>query len=545
MVAGYKILLCKENIIPKHSNKVNKLTIYLIKLGYNTPETIIKDVDKLDKENLMEDDSLILFTEKSIIKSPLWIKNFFLKSPEEYKLKTASSKALLLIKLTINESDIRLFAIPFGMGFHLLETSVYEERFGLKIVLNSLDENQLRSVDKKNMSGLIKHSREQIGTKSNVTDFGIDIEQDLIVGITGKSKIETFGNTITGKDSFQLSCKANINSISDLLGICYSYFIKDDYKKNFGWVDQINEIRDNYLKNTLDCNLLDKIKEKKFEKLWMAVPEIIDWNDIEGFHYSYNTKTDKIDDIGFDTFLKGCYENEDFSSIELNILKNKKVLCYNSGFDFPKYKWSVYNCIYCEIVLDGLTYLLSNGKWYQIQNDFVEQIEREYCDILHKPCSITLPDFQHDNEGLYNVNAVESNLNYFLMDKKNIIYGGGYSRVEFCDIYTNNRELIHVKMYGGSSLLSHLFNQGLVSGELFIDDQEFRNLVNEKLGVTFKIKDTSKINSSDYSIIYAIISNYDQELDIPFFSKVSLRNVKKRLERIGYNVNLIKINVKK
>ncbi len=51
------------------------------------------------------------------------------------------------------------------------------------------------------------------------------------------------------------------------------------------------------------------------------------------------------------------------------------------------------------------------------------------------------------------------------MDKKNIPYGGGYSRIEFCDLFSKSKQMIHVKRYGGSSVLSHLFNQGLVSGE--------------------------------------------------------------------------------
>lgn len=127
------------------------------------------------------------------------------------------------------------------------------------------------------------------------------------------------------------------------------------------------------------------------------------------------------------------------------------------------------------------------------------------------------------------------------MDKKNIPYGGGYNKIEFCDLFSKNKEIIHVKIYGGSSVLSHLFNQGLVSGELYKSEKSFRNKVNEELEDDFKLSDTNNINPSNYKVIHVIISHVRKELNIPFFSKVSLKNAKKRLETIGYDVCLIKI----
>src|SRR2546425_6910223 len=37
------------------------------------------------------------------------------------------------------------------------------------------------------------------------------------------------------------------------------------------------------------------------------------------------------------------------------------------------------------------------------------------------------------------------------------LFRSGYSRVEFCDLYTDSQDIIHIKRYGGSSVLSHLF----------------------------------------------------------------------------------------
>ena len=90
--------------------------------------------------------------------------------------------------------------------------------------------------------------------------------------------------------------------------------------------------------------------------------------------------------------------------------------------------------------------------------------------------------------------------------------------------------------------MSHLFNQGLVSGELFLSDEEFRIKVNKKLNNDFQIPNpSSKPEASKYQIIFGIISSSEKKLEIPFFSKVALRTAIKRLETFGYKVYFVKI----
>jgi uncharacterized protein (TIGR04141 family) len=133
------------------------------------------------------------------------------------------------------------------------------------------------------------------------------------------------------------------------------------------------------------------------------------------------------------------------------------------------------------------------------------------------------------------------------MDKDLIHYGGGHSQIEFCDILTKSKKIIHIKHYGGSSVLSHLFQQGLISGELFVSDSEFRKKLNDKLKAGWKLSDSKqKIISSDYEVVFAIISNSpDERPNIPFFSRVGIKNVKRRLESFGYSVSIKRIKSNK
>ena len=129
------------------------------------------------------------------------------------------------------------------------------------------------------------------------------------------------------------------------------------------------------------------------------------------------------------------------------------------------------------------------------------------------------------------------------MDCNNIQHGTIHSKIEFCDVLTKDKKFIHVKKYGASSVLSHLFAQGLTSGELFFSDEEFRRKVNDKLPDDLKFPET-KPNPEDYEIIYAVVSSVDKDLEMPFFSKINLRRAKKRLMAFGYNVSLLKVSVR-
>lgn len=131
------------------------------------------------------------------------------------------------------------------------------------------------------------------------------------------------------------------------------------------------------------------------------------------------------------------------------------------------------------------------------------------------------------------------------MDGKPIMIGGGYSKVEFCDLFAQGRDLIHIKRYGGSGVLSHLFSQGVVSAQLFVSDADFRQKVNAHLPNVHKLADArERPAASEYNVVFAVISRTaGNELTLPFFSRVTARHAFQTLDAYGYKVALAKIRV--
>ncbi len=518
----------------------NKLSVYLIKSEFKEHIDILKDIEKLNVTKI--DGVGTFYHTRSNTSPPSWLDFFDGTLSCSKELLTATSKGILLTSVDLDSGKTGVFAIPFGYGRTFLLPGVWEERFGLKVVLNSIDPENLRKIDKKNLLYIPKVTSEQLSKPGVTADFGIDFDQDIIRSITGNSKEEFLGNNITGKDAISFSTKVNIWSIKDILKACYKKFESNDYKENFGWIDQILDIRDPNVLKRLNKKLIKNLVNKKFDKTWMAVPELINWPEIKGFGYKKNSR-DLYEDISLTGFLNSLSEEK---RINLNIetLKKKRVYSFSTKNDMPIHVWNAFKCIYSEQQDNNNSYLLSNGNWYELEKSFVKEVNHEYKEALREDYAFNLPAYNHKNENDYNEKVSMEIPEFCCMDNKIITHGGGKSKIEFCDLFTNDKKIFHVKKYAGSTVLSHLFAQGAISGELFIRDPEFRIKVNTNLSSSHKFDNANeKPIASEYQIIFAIISSSASDLELPFFSKVSFRNVKYLLEAFGFKVALQKVMV--
>ena len=514
------------------------LTIFLIKKDFVAIDNFITDHESLSRHSIKNGRILIgdLWVRRPRTKTPDWGK-FFIEYVDMKDLGRASTTAAVL---TIKAGE-RWFAVTFGQGGRfLLEPECWEERFGLLVALNSIGENQINSIDKRTFDALATHSKIQSSQEATPHDFGLDVEQDLVRAVTGTPVDKHLGHRLTGADALRASASIVIEQLPGLLGHYQRQFKSKAYRKYFPWVDHIAEVTRKSLREELDATLEQHVRTERFERCWLAVPEIIDWARIDGFRYGFNKKNPKHHDIHFPEFLD---EVRDPSTISIKRLRQRQVYCIGDD-DRQIHQWSVYKCIYCELDHGKDSYLLSGGKWYRVTHDFVQEVNDSFNRLSRY--SKALPEYDDDSEGNYNERvAAEGSGDYALMDKKKIMFGGGHSNFEFCDLYSKDKDIIHVKRYGQSSVFSHFFAQGTNSGELFQTQLEFRNLVNQKLPQSHKISDiTKRPNPEEYQVVFAIVSDAEgKDLTIPFFSRLNLRAAVRRLEGYGYRVSIAKIPV--
>lgn len=404
------------------------------------------------------------------------------------------------------------------------------------MTLNAIDPNRIRSVDRKTFDAMSRHTKTQASREGSVPDFGFDVEQDLLRAVTGTPVDQQLGKRLTGMDALVTSVALRLEDVPAQLDRYLRQFHDETYRTRFPWVDQVSEVKDPSRRQELDSELVDMLNTGKLERAWLSVPDIIEWAEVMGFRYGKRVRADVHPDLHIRTFLA-----EVGSPIGLEQLLTTQIFSINAAGEYVSGKWRAYDCLYCEIDSGDTTYLLNGGKWYAIRNDFVEEVNASVEAI--PACSLPLPPYQDASEGRYAERVFGSDTEQFaLMDGENIPYGGGASKVEFCDLYTLRRHLIHLKRYGGSSVLSHLFAQGVVSATAWLSDAQFRAAVNKRLPTSHRIESVKeKPRAEDFEIVFGIISKSSRRLVLPFFSRVNLRNAYRQLRAYGFKVSVAKI----
>lgn len=512
--------------------KNQKLSIYLIKGEISNHADILKDIDT--KETFPNG---TLYYKKSSSNPPSWTNNFFNINIDG--LKNSSASGLYITKIIYRGKNI-YFGISFGHGWQMFKDGVIVERFWIKTALSIIKE-EIKKIEKKNFTNGLKDVSEQLWKVWSVADFWFNVEQDIMKAVVGEPENEElFGKNVVGRNSISLSIKKDVDEIGDTLKSLYEAYLSNKYKERFDWFDNFSAVSDKWLITNLDSKLIQKVNTDTTEGVVyrLAIPEVIKWEDTKCFKYSNNHDALEYQDILFDDF-KNSLDGNTINAISVDLLKKKKVLQIDTN-DNVINEWSIYKCLYAEIDMGAEKYLLVSGKYYTIDSVYKSRIEEEFSvDTV-----FSLPDREiTKHEHVYNTHVANTDNTFQCLDggadKRNLI---GKGRIEFADLVKSNKYLIHVKKYGASSVLSHLFSQGLVSSTLLLTNKDFRTKVNNKLITSHKsVVSHIAPNPADYTIVYAI-GTTKAELKLPFFSLVNYRNTKQQLELYRYKVLLIKIN---
>lgn len=514
----------------------NKLSIYLVKEKINDKDDIFDKPEEISELQSYPDGSIAYFI-PTHVHEPTWMSSFFHQSGNKL-LQQANSRVVLLKRLIIDD-ETRLFALTFGYARFLFKEDVLEEQFGLRIILNSIQQNQIRRISKASVGSNHKQSDEQLPKSSDISEFGFDINRDLMKNISGKSDDEMFEKSmLTGGDIFSLTIERDITNIDEFLVFCYRRYKQTSYKEKFAWIDNIKYIKDKSLIESLNQALIREIKEENFDRVWMAVPEVVAWEDIKDF------KIQGDNNYYGDIYIKNVIESLRSDLTDTNQLQNKKIYARSSKDEQNNvYEWSAYKCIVAEIGVNQQQYCLNNGKWYRIDNSFVEEINKQYLSIDLYEAEF-VDHTNNTDEDTYNEQLSRCLPGSYLLHKYKISIGGGQgNNVEPCDLFWNNK-LIHIKKNGGSSVLSHLFNQALVSAQAWLDSG-FRSQLYEKMQKNNEgICISEPFSASDYEIIIAIINKFSNKRPrIPFFSKVAVCFVAKNIRNLGYRIKLKNIKM--
>jgi uncharacterized protein (TIGR04141 family) len=515
-----------------HKPKTQALSIYLGKPSTTSVDDLIDASECKVHAVRLGDVGGMLYVPKSEPHPPGWVA--FLQPGVSRPIDVTSMSASGVLAV---EVDARWFAVVFGHGRHRLMPGAYEDGFGLRICLNCIEPNKVRSIDRRTFEDRVRLGREQVSRDSHIAAFGLDIERDMLRAVTGAPRKDAkLGSRISGMDSLQTRAAVDLAGLPAYLGKLLPLFASKRYRKDYPWVDHIAPVLDKAVVDDLDARLVEMLKMQG-DKVWMAVPEIINWQTVHRFAHSLAKGAPKVEDLHVKSLLEYLYGR----GVSVEALRQAKVYQFGANDQSLGHTWSAYDCLYAEVEKDG-TFVLSGGRWYRVAGDYAEAV-REAIAVI-PTTKLALPDAKlDDREDAYNERASKALETGLLLDKKLVHLPRRVGGVEICDVlHRKSNTFVHVKKWGQSAVLSHLFAQGLVSADLFLHDAGFREEARKRIGGDWVPKD--RPHADRYEVAFALISRSLKKIDLPFFSQVNLRACVERLQAFGYRVTLTKVQAK-
>jgi uncharacterized protein (TIGR04141 family) len=197
-----------------------------------------------------------------------------------------------------------------------------------------------------------------------------------------------------------------------------------------------------------------------------------EWPRVRTFAYSLSARHPELHDVSLKTFVRFVAKNER-TRVDVPFLQSHRV--YGIDEDGKvSYDWSAYSCLYAQVVYSSARYFLTNGKWYKVSESLVGEVNAFYDEVVR--LENYLPEYDDESEGDYNRRVGQDNPQFDCMHEKLVQFGPGKSKIELCDLLGKGEgtglvfeDIIHVKRYSGSRDLSHLFAQGMNSGESLSD----------------------------------------------------------------------------
>ncbi|HDH7541763.1 TPA: TIGR04141 family sporadically distributed protein, partial [Escherichia coli] len=251
--------------------KTRSFSIFLLKAGYNAQNSLKLNhqlIGGFQALNLPQ--GATLFISDRVRTTPWWVDYFSIGG----NLKQENKGALIFLPVRD-----RCFALTFGHIYHNLLDVSYEYDFGLKVTLNSLEPNELKSADIVD-PGASRRKRMQVPVMSDLTYLDFDSNSEILKSLTGKVKpqyIDLFKNA-TGSTSLKVGLKVESEQLTGLCDQLLDLYFSDEYLESFPNIQKITPEKDPIKIKRLDDSLLDAFINKNNE-LALSIPDIVDYSD--------------------------------------------------------------------------------------------------------------------------------------------------------------------------------------------------------------------------------------------------------------------------
>ncbi|GEM_PF-1225969 len=501
----------------------------------------------------------------SVASEPDWARFIRGGIGEDVQIPSASAPgALVLVRVKVRRK-FQYFAFTFGTGRYLLKKDAYHRRFGLRVALNAVfegdtaalvsDATRLRSIDAKRVSSKTVRMRHQTAQIADFEDFDVDRNRDFLRGVTGvPQQTGLWGRNITGSDSLTVNLDLSFSELPAFCRQLEKTYVAKSYRHRFGWVDDVEFVRDAGLLEQLEELVIHQLQDGKSDNLELNIPEVVEWDRIKSFILPMERRP-RVErpDLRLADYIRLLGAKHLLSDLDTAKLRAHQIDVIDGSGE--KWKtWSIWQCLTGELDLGNRKFILDEGDFYEISSTFLGQLDSDIKRLVPASTLILPQANVRWTEDIYNKYA--ASLGLLLLDKRNVKVSRSTSQIEICDLLSPDGQFVHVKRKLGSALLSHLFAQGAVSADLLQTSPDYRQVAGAMVRTVLSETSGFHLDASTSNlfrtrtpapgteVVYAIVADWQEDAFVdrlPFFSKINLRRHANDLRARGFNVTHVRV----
>ena len=526
---------------------MNELKVYLTRDGIGdleaalvnptNPDSVLAQLQEigLAPNTELEGGKLLWGTQKT--KTPAWMGFLNEIAAEPLEGGAGESRAGILALPRAG----RIFIFTFGQAWHAIDPSAIEDQFGIRVALNTLDMDRVKTVDTRTLSAFPLHTTRQLSRAGPIDEFRIGFLDEFVNLVQAIPASGDFGDLVTGRDSLVLKKTVTPAELPQLCDILWDAFNDTRYREIWPLLERLRSVRDPTILRILDESLAHAVQHSP-AKVHIGTPEVFDLEGIEGFRFAGNRASTTIRSIEPEATEYLLLHQA--SQIEAADLRKDRLEAISADGLVAK-KWPVFKCIQWETELDDTHYVVNDGKWYSVDPQFQSELDQR---LLAATCNrLSLPEaLHHEDEQTYNERAAQE-IDCACADRKLVRIPQHSSPIEICDLFTVDKALIHVKIYRGSSNTSHLLGQGVVSAEALRNGdvvKEFKKVLKNKCKRLAEADVVGHpVNPREYTVVYALVvpKRFQFPQDLPVFTKIFADKNLETLEQMGYKACMVPI----
>jgi uncharacterized protein (TIGR04141 family) len=476
--------------------------------------------------------------------------------------------AILLVRPNVRHRII--YAVTWGTGRFHLRSDRLERDWGLRCALNLMsgdkagdrgwDPARVRALRSKRVSQNTFISEIQSSRKTTIDLFPFEADIDQLRRVTGAPIDSTrFGRTISGGVSIHIK---RPDFVPNLLPLCRDIervHNSTDYRRHFEWIDNVSPVTDQAKNTQVYDRIVAALQGNQLRNLNLSPPNVVKWDDVSRFAFQWGRVLEEIDEPSIESFRQFLVTHNFIETLSAPALREGPKVHALDDSRAKIQSWSVNRCLSGEFTIGGDAYVLDEGALLNVARDYLRKLNR-FTNTIDNPRQTFPTVEQTEEEDSYNSRLSQRLHHAILLDRKTVRRHQGTS-IEICDVATRDRQLIHVKRGTSSSSLSHLFAQGVVSGELLHMDSNFRREVSRLLSgrANREVTGSGSARMQDFAwlyddnfephsceVVYVIMTKKPRNInrdELPFFSKINLRMRCNELRRMGYRYSLALVHL--